>query len=329
MEELVFAMVINELKEAWNNTVSDPDLIELLYDAVAAPIGLTNKKGDAFTVSKTTASKIVNRQPGGNPLKAIRQKSDNKKVLDSIDGYFETNVVKRLLDSKKDDLIQHLSDMIKKDKGIADAKKSSLLALAQKNTLAKFLASVYLYSLVPKNVRKENEQTEMTAAELDAYKKKPLPAIAIPEALKEEEKKYASALLAIYAQLENISDISDVDLAVYPKHKVHFDEQRGYYFAAEAVRRGTRDIYTKTDDDQFEVLKNEVYEGVKEIWEDDYKNGMARLRKVLAQAAVVQVGQCWLSKDTYWIGNPQKKGVCHFLVKEDKLKGWVRDDDGK
>ena len=46
------------------------------------------------------------------------------------------------------------------------------------------------------------------------------------------------------------------------------------YFAAEAVRRGTRDIYS--DESQFDVLKAETYEGVKEVWEDEYKNGYAR-----------------------------------------------------
>lgn len=72
-----------------------------------------------------------------------------------------------------------------------------------------------------------------------------------------------------------------------------------------------------------------MLEGVREVWEEDYKNGMTRLRKVLTQAGLVPVAQCWLSKDTYWIGIPQKKDVCHFLVKDGSLEGWVRDDDGQ
>lgn len=120
--------------------------------------------------------------------------------------------------------------------------------------------------------------------------------------------------MEVYGQLEKKKDFASSDLATFPKHKMHFDEQRGYFCAAEAVRRGTRDIYSNEDADQFEVLKGEVYEGIKENWEDEYKNGMARLRKVLAQAAVVQVGQCWLSKDTYWIGNLQKKVYATSLL---------------
>lgn len=53
--------------------------------------------------------------------------------------------------------------------------------------------------------------------------------------------------------------------------------QRKYYFAAEAVRRGTRDLYGAKEKDQFEVLKDEMYEGVTEVWEDEAKNGLAPL----------------------------------------------------
>lgn len=35
------------------------------------------------------------------------------------------------------------------------------------------------------------------------------------------------------------------------------------------------------------------------------------------------VDQCWIARDTVWIGNAQKKGVCHVLVNEGKLEGWV------
>ena len=47
----------------------------------------------------------------------------------------------------------------------------------------------------------------------------------------------------------------------------------------------------------------------------------------MSQASATRVDKCWLSRDTDWVGNPQKKSVCHFLVKEGKLDGWVRDDD--
>ena len=104
-------------------------------------------------------------------------------------------------------------------------------------------------------------------------------------------------------------------------------EQRNYYFAAEAVRRGTRDIYSEDDVDQFEVLEDEVYEGIIEIWRDHYKNGLARLSAIFKEVPKIDISKCWLRRDTDWVGNAQRKGVCHFLVKDERIKGWVKADD--
>ena len=108
MKELVFATVLAELKTSWGDTIADPDLINLLYDAVAEPVGLTNKNGEPITVTKGTASKIMNRQAGGNPNRSIRSKSADDRVLTMIEEYFKRNVVKRLLKGCEDDLIERL-----------------------------------------------------------------------------------------------------------------------------------------------------------------------------------------------------------------------------
>lgn len=46
MSELVFATVISEFKTSWAESISDPEMIELLYDAVALPTNLVNQNGD-------------------------------------------------------------------------------------------------------------------------------------------------------------------------------------------------------------------------------------------------------------------------------------------
>jgi len=325
LSELVFATVLSEIKNAFKDSVADPDLIELLYDAVALPAGLKNSNGSAITVSKGLASKIMNREKGGNPLKVIRNASQEKSVKDSIVAYFRDSVVKRFLPGMEDEVIFHLRSIIKSDRFISDSKKSELMLLGQKNTLAEFLANVFLYSLTRDNVLPP-EGTTSNSQELEEYKRHPLEPIEIPEAVIMEERKYATALAEVYGELEHIENFDLSMLPKYAKYQKHFREQRGYYFAAEAVRRGTRDVYRKKDPDQFEILKDETYEGVKEVWEDEHKDGITRLRKVMAQASATRVDRCWLSRDTDWIGNSQKKGICHFLVKEDRLDGWVKKD---
>lgn len=321
MKELVFATVLTELKISWGDTIADPDLINLLYDAVAEPVGLTNKNGEPITVTKATASKIINRQAGGNPNRSIRSKSADDRVLATIEEYFKRNVVKRLLKGCEDDLIERLKTAINDDAGIADAKKQELLVNAQKNTLAIFLASVYLYSLSRDNVLHGSSGTKPITATTE------LEVIPLPTGITGVEGSYTDALLAAYGQVEGIKHFTVDMLDTYPAYKENFSNQRKYYFAAEAVRRGTRDLYDMKEKDQFEVLKDEMFEGVTEVWEDEAKNGLERMRKVMAQATKTSLDKCRICKDTEWVGNSQRKGVCHFLVGENRLKGWVRDDD--
>ena len=235
-------------------------------------------------------------------------------------------MVSRLLPGSEDDLLQRMTKIINNDGDLADEKKKELLSLGKKNTLAECLASVFLYSLTRDNVIREEAQ-KMTYEEKEAYKRRQLQILPTPAEVESHEKTYSDALLEAYGQCEGVKGFNISMLTSYPNHQQHFSEQRGYYFAAEAVRRGTRDIYNDNDPDQFEVLKEETYEGVKEVWEECYKNGLTRLRRVMSQASSTRVDKCWLTRDTDWIGNSQKKGVCHFLINERKLEGWVRDDD--
>ena len=147
MSELVFATYLRELKNAWAEDIADPDLIELLYDGVAEPMGLLNKENNTITVDKGTASKIVNRQKGGNALRLIRNKANNEKVQVTIESYFQNKVIKRLHRDCVDDLISNLKKLIENDDSISEDKKAELLKNASKQNIAAFLGFTYLYSL--------------------------------------------------------------------------------------------------------------------------------------------------------------------------------------
>lgn len=128
----------------------------------------------------------------------------------------------------------------------------------------------------------------------------------------------------VYGELLGIVNFSVSNFDDHEKQKEHFTRQRSDYFAAEAVRRGTRDIYSEDEEDYFQTFVDDTYNGIIDIWESDYKTGYERLKNVLVQATLLPPDQCWLGRDTVWINNPQKKGVCHILVNEGRLKGWVK-----
>lgn len=326
MSELVFATVIAELKASWAESISDPEMIELLYDAVALPVGLMNQNGDTITVPKGTASKIVNREVGGNVRQDIRTNSTDQRVLDSIEDYFKKEVVSKLLKGSEDDLIHRFRTIIENDTEISDDKRAELLAFADKKTLAKFLASVYLYSLSRKNVPSGGtSKIVRTANDKEESKRHPLPKMTIPVRIGNKERGYIDALMDVYAETTGQQNFKVQTLDAYPDVKQHFIRQRNDYFAAEAVRRGTRDVYGDSEEEYFQILLDEIYNGIIDVYESPrHKTGYERLEAVLIEAKGTPVDQCWLSRDTVWIGNSQKKGVCHILVNENVLKGWVK-----
>lgn len=325
MFDLVISVFAGELKKFWREQISDVDLIELLYDAVADPIDLRDENGNPISVPKATASKIMNRKAGGNIHTKIKKHIADEAVNNTIVAYFEKKIMPNLQPGLIDDLIARLKTIIRRDLNIPQSKRDELSDLATKRTPAEFLARTFQYC-APKDNRKTDDAVPMTGDIEEFDRNNPLPQIEYDENVGVDERRYVDALLEVYGELRGHDNYSLDDLKEDEEHLQHFKRQRDDYFAAEAVRRGTRDIYRETEIDQFVLLKNETYDEVIDLWEDDYQTGMKRLRRVLAQAASTEITASWLARDTVWIGAAQKKGICHMLVNENRLKGWVRHE---
>lgn len=154
-------------------------------------------------------------------------------------------------------------------------------------------------------------------------KKHPLPRIPAPNRIVESERKYVNALLDVYREKTSVHDLTLDDLSAYPDLDKHLKRQRDDYFDAELLRRGTRDIYSNDGEEYFDVFLEEILTGVIDTFEAEYDSGYARLGAVLTAAAQTSTEQCFISRDTLWVGNHQKKGACHVLINRKKLSVWV------
>ena len=180
---------------------------------------------------------------------------------------------------------------------------------------------------VNRNTSTMEAATELTP-DTSNIRFKPIKIITPPDEVVEYELSYIKKLMAAYGEAEGIVGFSKENLEQYDhKYGEHFKRQRKDFYAAESVRQGTRETYGETDPDQFEVLKEETYDGIIDVWEQDYVNGYIRLNMVLAQATQIRIDRCWLCRDTDWIGNSQKKGVCHILANDDSIKRWVNTNE--
>ena len=74
------------------------------------------------------------------------------------------------------------------------------------------------------------------------------------------------------------------------------------------------------------MLKTEIYDGIIDVHEKDYENGYKRLVSDLAQAVQVNTSKSLLDSKLNCVGNSVRKGVCHMLVNDGKIR-WVETDE--
>ena len=73
--------------------------------------------------------------------------------------------------------------------------------------------------------------------------------------------------------------------------------------------------------------KEEIFDGVKDTARKSHPNGYERMLSVMEQAVKISAPNYLLSSSPYWISGKIKKGVCHYLVNDHKLR-WVKKKHG-
>ncbi|KUK53260.1 MAG: Uncharacterized protein XD78_1341 [Desulfotomaculum sp. 46_296] len=269
--------------------------------------------------------------------KAIIAEASSPRVVQGAYKYFNEKIAAFLNPHNKDELLPLMTQLIKDESTITDEKKNALLCKSRESSLGEFLADTFLYAIYRPN-KLPTDDAGMEISELvpvldniaklqDLLSSIPRPvALVMPEELEADELTYVTELLEAYADAEKIADLPKESLDKYPKYKNDFSRRRKDYYAAETIRRASRDIFGDIDPDQFIILKDETYDGIIDVHSQDFPHGVARLNAVMSQAAVIRVNKCMLSRIPDWIGASEKKGVCHILVNDRRIKGWVSDE---
>lgn len=148
-------------------------------------------------------------------------------------------------------------------------------------------------------------------------------AIELDEVLEAEELTYINALLEAYSE-ELKMNINTIEaLKAYKTYFKHLNRQRKDYYSVETIRRFVRD--TLTDTQQFEVLKEEIYNGIIDTHEKNYDSGYQRLVADLQQASQTNTSKSMLDSKLHCIGNSERKGACHMLVNDNRIR-WVNEE---
>lgn len=138
-----------------------------------------------------------------------------------------------------------------------------------------------------------------------------------------EEKYYINELYKAYGDAEGISDFKNRDLESFPEYKDDLSDRRIDFYAAETIRRGIMELGRGRFANQFDVLKDETHDSVKDTERRRHFNGYERMLAVMEQAITASPSDYLLCQSPYWISGRIKKGVCHQLVNDGRLK-WVK-----
>lgn len=329
-----FAKAIKGVKKSPKTNVATA---ELLLALITDNVEVFNQKGDPFVVTDKNASLYLNCKD--HLLQALVDASGNDSVVQAAEARFRDAVIPELEPLLIDNLLSDICMIINSDGSIPHNLRTELTTAASKENPAAFLARAFLYA-----IKRENKLPPMVAAANsddlmrdaisefekveEILKKYPRPqAIAVPELPEEEEMDYIRALLDVYAEeMECDGAICLNDLEGSVIHKKDLLRRRKDYYAAEAIRVGTRDSFGDTEETNFSVLKEDILDSVYDTYVMPYRTSMERLTHVMNQAAASPANRCVLLSKLDWVCAREKKGVCHFLVKDGELK-WVSDDE--
>lgn len=310
-------------------------ITKLLLRFIVGHESVLNTEGQPYNISNYYTNRWWNQHEDiPEPIKKAAASPEIKALAVT---YFESEVILKLSPQKEADTYSALLDLIDSDTELAAETRKAFLSHYDKNEMALFLCDTFLYAVQKNNKATNIEtntqiETKVTIEEDirklgDLLQRLPKPIQLIPpEDLEEHEMIYISELLAAYSEHEGVRITNKDALVSYPKYKRNFDRQRKDYFAAESVRQFSRDTLTFNKTDEFKVLKDETYNGIIDVCEDEYSSGFTRLNGVMKHVTTIQLNKSLLTKLPGYVSNSEKKGICHLLVNDGDIK-WAVDNE--
>lgn len=244
--------------------------------------------------------------------------------------HFEDACEKLVPDDKYDHLLNDLKALMEDDDTISSERKNEILSFGNDDLLTTG-AAIFLYSLSNENktsLPHKKQKKTMSAQDTQAmivklFSRLPRPVqLVIPDNITPTEMTYVSAILEAFAEDAGVDVITQGDLASnpeYQKYKERFDRHRADYYKAESIRESLKDTELEKKAGVFKQLEDETYEGIVDTLEDDYDTSYKRMTAVLKHVTTVQF-RSLLAEAAGWLGNAEKKGVCHILVNEERIK---------
>lgn len=314
--------------------VSKPNMTKIakaLFEPVISADGVFNRFGDPYTINSKN-SKAWYDQTDDIP-ENIKIAAGRQDIADHIGDYFISKILGIVTNANKEPEMYSRMIALIRDSDLHPDVQKELLDYYQDDTREEFLGRAFLYALVGDNTKKPTEiEDEPVESDIKAFTelikkshKKPK-RMQPPDEVEEHELGYVSELYRVYGELTGEEYVRPEDLDCHPKYRRNFDRQRKDYYAAETIHHELRDTIRLDETEGFDLLKDEVYDGVITTRDRDYDTGFSRMTAVMEHATEIPLSHNLQDRTLDWVGPGEKKGVCHMLVNDDRLR-WMEDDD--
>ena len=168
----------------------------------------------------------------------------------------------------------------------------------------------------PLDIIELHEQTPYHAVRFGASTRKRPKPVSPPLMPEASELTYTSELLLAFGDAEK-KNVNNMNLTTFPEYEQEYHSARRNYYSADGLEKFSRDWLPN---DSYAELLDECYETISPVVKSDHKDGYAKYLKVSAQAAGTNYSSHPLH---HFIKVQDKKGLCHHLVNEKKVK-WVK-----
>lgn len=201
-----------------------------------------------------------------------------------------------------------------RDSDLGDEPKQELLQCYEDGDRAEFLGRTFLYALVGDNLKKDQDveafhidEDIRTFKELIKESHKKPDKTTPPNEIEDHELGYVQELYKVYHEETGEEYARPVDLDSQPKLKRDFNRQRKDYYSAETIRRELRETIRQHEAEGFDILKDEMYDGVITTRDKDYDSSFKRLTAVMEHATEVPISHNLQDRLLDWVGPGEKR----------------------